>query len=188
MIMMVFGSVAVAGVLWTLFGFSAVFGDSYGGLGPLGAVADRIRFGPWLLFAGLWATLVHFPAAHWVFAFDSADGSVLSGWIANKLAAGNSASIVMLTTFNATCAAIRRRVRAARQADDRRARGARLLVAVTWVIALTLQKTTGLRLPAGKEAEGVDLVEHAEVAYDLEGKPGTPESAPAPAPSLAPVS
>ncbi|MGY1794246.1 ammonium transporter [Geodermatophilus sp. SYSU D00525] len=212
MIMMVFGAVAVVGVLWTLFGFSAVFGDSYGGLGLLGdvteylglgdlvagdetaalppalvavfqalfavittaliagAVSDRVRFGPWLLFTGLWAALVYFPVAHWVFAFDSADGSVQGGWIANTLgavdfaggtavhinagvaalalvlvvgrrtgwprqarpnnlpfvalgagilwfgwfgfnggsalAAGNSASVVMLTTFNATCAAI----------------------------------------------------------------------------------
>jgi Amt family ammonium transporter len=212
MIMMVFGAVAVVGVLWTLFGFSAVFGDSYGGAGLLGnvteylglgslvpgdesaalppalvavfqalfavittaliagAIADRVRFGPWLLFAGLWAALVYFPVAHWVFAFDSADGSVQGGWIANTLgavdfaggtavhinagvaalavvlvvgkrtgwprqarpnslplvalgagvlwfgwfgfnggsalAAGNSASVVMLNTFNATCAAI----------------------------------------------------------------------------------
>lgn len=50
-----------------------------------GAVADRVRFGPWLLFAGLWATLVYFPVAHWVFAFDE-DG-VVGGWIANDLAA-----------------------------------------------------------------------------------------------------
>ncbi|MGZ4532789.1 MAG: ammonium transporter, partial [Mycobacteriaceae bacterium] len=51
-----------------------------------GAVADRMRFGPWLLFAGLWATIVYFPVAHWVFSFDgisAADG----GWIANKLKA-----------------------------------------------------------------------------------------------------
>ncbi|MDQ3154583.1 MAG: ammonium transporter [Actinomycetota bacterium] len=52
-----------------------------------GAIADRTRFGPWLLFAGLWATLVYFPVAHWVFAFDSDDGSVSGGWIANDLAA-----------------------------------------------------------------------------------------------------
>ena len=50
-----------------------------------GAVSDRVRFGPWLVFAGLWAALVYFPVAHWVFAFDSADGSVTGGWIANKL-------------------------------------------------------------------------------------------------------
>ncbi|MGH3977708.1 MAG: ammonium transporter [Pseudonocardiaceae bacterium] len=52
-----------------------------------GAIADRARFGPWLLFAGLWATIVYFPVAHWVFAFDSDDGSVAGGWIANDLAA-----------------------------------------------------------------------------------------------------
>jgi Amt family ammonium transporter len=56
-----------------------------------GAIADRARFGPWLLFAGLWATIVYFPIAHWVFDFDvkDADGNVISagGWIANKLLA-----------------------------------------------------------------------------------------------------
>ncbi|GGG06900.1 ammonium transporter [Rhodococcoides trifolii] len=51
-----------------------------------GAVADRLRFGPWLLFAGLWATVVYFPVAHWVFAFDGVT-SETGGWIANKLAA-----------------------------------------------------------------------------------------------------
>jgi Amt family ammonium transporter len=52
-----------------------------------GALADRMRFGAWMLFAGLWATFVYFPVAHWVFAFDSADGSVIGGWIANTLGA-----------------------------------------------------------------------------------------------------
>jgi Amt family ammonium transporter len=52
-----------------------------------GAVADRLRFGPWLLFAGLWATVVYFPVAHWVFAFDDDDSRVVGGWIANDLAA-----------------------------------------------------------------------------------------------------
>ncbi|TQC51026.1 ammonium transporter [Rhodococcus sp. WS4] len=51
-----------------------------------GAVADRLRFGSWLLFAGLWATVVYFPVAHWVFAFDGVT-SETGGWIANKLAA-----------------------------------------------------------------------------------------------------
>ncbi|MGH3629745.1 MAG: ammonium transporter, partial [Sciscionella sp.] len=50
-----------------------------------GAIADRARFGPWLLFAGAWATVVYFPVAHWVFAFDSADGATIGGWIANRL-------------------------------------------------------------------------------------------------------
>ncbi|MGH3516091.1 MAG: ammonium transporter [Haloechinothrix sp.] len=52
-----------------------------------GAIADRARFGAWLLFAGLWATLVYFPVAHWVFAFDNEDAGVVGGWIANTLGA-----------------------------------------------------------------------------------------------------
>ncbi|MFD9700008.1 ammonium transporter [Lentzea sp. NPDC059081] len=56
-----------------------------------GAIADRARFGPWLLFAGLWATIVYFPVAHWVFDFadKDKDGNVTDpgGWIANKLLA-----------------------------------------------------------------------------------------------------
>jgi Amt family ammonium transporter len=49
-----------------------------------GAVADRMTFPSWILFTILWATLVYFPAAHWVFAFDgfAADKG---GWIANKI-------------------------------------------------------------------------------------------------------
>ncbi|MEV0673028.1 ammonium transporter [Mycobacterium sp. NPDC050441] len=135
-----------------------------------GAVADRMKFGAWMVFAGVWAVLVYFPVAHWVFAFDKtfSEDSV-GGWVANKLhaidfaggtavhinagaaalalaivlgksalfgqlrkphnvpltllgagmlwagwyafnggsalAAGNSAAIVMVTTFVATCAA-----------------------------------------------------------------------------------
>ena len=392
MIMMVFGAVAVVGVLWTLFGFSAVFGYSYGGAGLLGnvteyaglgsvvagdesaalppalvavfqalfavittgliagAVSDRVRFGPWLLFAGLWASLVYFPVAHWVFAFDSADGSVLGGWIANKLAAvdfaggtavhinagiaalavvlvvgkrtgwprqarpnslplvalgagilwfgwfgwfgfnggsalaaGNSASVVMLNTFNATCAAILAWLLVERLRDGHAtvlggmsgaiaglvaitpacgavtplgalAVGAiagavcplavaakyrlgyddsldvvgvhlvggvvgTLLVGVfgsaeapsgrdgllyggglellgvqavaavavigysfvvSLLIALAVEKTIGLRLPKEAEVDGVDLAEHAEVAYDLEGQVHTPGAGPTP--------
>jgi ammonium transporter, Amt family len=51
-----------------------------------GAIADRARFGPWMLFCGIWATLVYFPVAHWVFAFDGAQ-SAKGGWIANSLKA-----------------------------------------------------------------------------------------------------
>ncbi|WP_102194727.1 ammonium transporter [Microbacterium aurantiacum] len=50
-----------------------------------GAVEGRMKFSTWLIFSGLWATLVYFPVAHWVFAFDSADGSTIGGWIANNL-------------------------------------------------------------------------------------------------------
>src|SRR3954470_10883503 len=31
-----------------------------------GAIADRARFGSWMVFAGVWATIVYFPVAHWV--------------------------------------------------------------------------------------------------------------------------
>ncbi|MEV6346523.1 ammonium transporter [Actinoplanes sp. NPDC051851] len=389
MIMMVFGAVAVVGVLWTFYGFSMAFGDSYGGLGLLGnitehmglgdlvagddtatlppaavaifqalfavittaliagAISDRVRFGPWLLFSGLWATLVYFPVAHWVFAFDSADGSVTGGWIANKLgavdfaggtavhinagigalavilvvgkrtgwpkqarpnnlplvaagagilwfgwfgfnggsalAAGNAASVVMLTTFNATCAAMLAWLVVERFRDGHATTLGAMsgaiagLVAITpscgavtpmgafavgaiagvvcplaislkyrlgyddsldvigvhlvggllgtllvgffgtdeapsgqsglfygggfgllgkqaiaafavlgysfvvsLLIAVVLQKTIGLRLSPEKEAAGIDVVEHAELAYDLEGKAHAPGTGPTP--------
>ncbi|GAA5137085.1 ammonium transporter [Pseudonocardia adelaidensis] len=51
-----------------------------------GAVADRMKFGAWLLFAGLWGTIVYFPVAHWVFSFDGVTAET-GGWIANQLKA-----------------------------------------------------------------------------------------------------
>lgn len=51
-----------------------------------GAVADRMRFSAWLVFAVIWALLVYFPAAHWVFAFDD-DVSENGGFIANAIGA-----------------------------------------------------------------------------------------------------
>lgn len=131
MMMMSFSALGVVGVLWVLFGFSASFGDSAGGVigDPLdfaalhgvlsgageqvplvgtvpasvfvifqlmfasitvalisGAVADRMKFSAWLTFAGVWAVLVYFPVAHWVFA---ADGVVSErgGWIVSGLQA-----------------------------------------------------------------------------------------------------
>ena len=54
-----------------------------------GAIADRAKFSTWCVFTVIWATLVYFPVAHWVFAFDGATAGEDSagGWIANKLAA-----------------------------------------------------------------------------------------------------
>ncbi len=48
-----------------------------------GAIADRAKFGAWLIFAGIWATVVYFPVASWVFNFSLAeDGSFASGgWL-----------------------------------------------------------------------------------------------------------
>jgi len=51
-----------------------------------GSIADRAKFGAWLVFAGIWATLVYFPVAHWVFAFDDFVAKT-GGWIANDLGA-----------------------------------------------------------------------------------------------------
>ena len=129
MMMMCFGGASLVAVLWVLYGYSAAFGDSLGGLGLLGdpleflglsalltedpaasiplalfaafqlmfacvttalvagSAAGRMKFGAWMVFAGLWATLVYFPVAHWVFAFDGADGTTAGGWIANRLGA-----------------------------------------------------------------------------------------------------
>ena len=51
-----------------------------------GSIADRAKFGAWMVFAGIWATLVYFPVAHWVFAFDDFVART-GGWIANDLGA-----------------------------------------------------------------------------------------------------
>ena len=50
-----------------------------------GAIADRAKFGAWMIFAGIWATVVYFPVASWVFNFTlGEDGSVVNGgWIAS---------------------------------------------------------------------------------------------------------
>ena len=42
-----------------------------------GAIADRAKFGAWLVFAGVWATLVYFPVASWVFNFTAGGKSNL---------------------------------------------------------------------------------------------------------------
>ncbi len=45
-----------------------------------GAVADRMKFGAWMIFAAVWASLVYFPVAHWVWG---------DGWI-GKLNIGDA--------------------------------------------------------------------------------------------------
>ena len=120
MMMMVMGALFIVGILWMIYGYSVVFGASYGQAGLLGnvteylgleglmaddpeatipamifvafqamfacltvgliagAIADRTKFDAWLVFAAIWATLVYFPVAHWVFNLDPENG----GWIA----------------------------------------------------------------------------------------------------------
>ena len=65
-------------------GFQAVFAIITVAL-VSGAVAERMKFGGWLVFAGVWATVVYFPVAHWVFDFSAGDH--VGGWIANTLGA-----------------------------------------------------------------------------------------------------
>jgi len=116
MMMLSFGSIALIGVLWILYGYMMYTGaggdggyfEGAAGLIPgfvgnplagfgltapgvdlidvafgstfaiittaliSGAIADRAKFGSWLIFAGVWATLVYFPVAGWVWG---------GGWI-----------------------------------------------------------------------------------------------------------
>lgn len=47
-----------------------------------GAIADRAKFGSWMLFAAIWATVVYFPVASWVFNFTVVDGKIVDGgWL-----------------------------------------------------------------------------------------------------------
>ena len=110
MMMMSFGALALVFVIWIVVGFSLVFGNSVGDralIGTIpaavfiafqglfaaitvalisGSIADRAKFGAWMIFAGAWVTLVYFPVAHWVFAFDDFVAKT-GGWIANDLGA-----------------------------------------------------------------------------------------------------
>jgi Amt family ammonium transporter len=52
-----------------------------------GAIADRAKFGSWMIFAFIWATVVYFPVASWVFNFGLADDGSFSygGWITHGM-------------------------------------------------------------------------------------------------------
>jgi Amt family ammonium transporter len=56
-----------------------------------GAIADRAKFSTWMVFVGIWVTLVYFPIAHWVFDFTLTDDNDVvthvGGWVANTLEA-----------------------------------------------------------------------------------------------------
>ncbi|MFV2174979.1 ammonium transporter [Actinomadura sp. LOL_016] len=124
MMMMSFVSIAVAGMVWVVYGYSLAFtsGGSLssfiGGFGDWGlvglenvataddgtgipqlvfvafqatfaiitvalisgAVADRAKFGAWVLFIPVWVTLVYLPIAHWVWWSDGEEGGQ-AGWI-----------------------------------------------------------------------------------------------------------
>ncbi len=48
-----------------------------------GAIADRAKYSAWVLFVGVWITLVYIPVAHWAFASQGGKG----GWIIDRLGA-----------------------------------------------------------------------------------------------------
>ena len=48
-----------------------------------GAIADRARFGAWLVFVGAWTLLVYAPVAHWV--FDASAGRHVGGWLVSRV-------------------------------------------------------------------------------------------------------
>jgi Amt family ammonium transporter len=129
MMMMSFGSLALIGVMWVVFGYAMSFGGAGAGnfigvdgvfgidLDKLfladviaqaksgdgfnlafagfqgtfaiitvalisGAVADRAKFGSWMLYGALWAVIVYFPVAGWIFNFSVENGKVTDGgWL-----------------------------------------------------------------------------------------------------------
>ena len=65
-----------------------------------GAIADRMKFGAWMVFTTIWVSVIYFPVAHWVFAFGAAEeggqaagfangffAKDSGGWIVNRLGA-----------------------------------------------------------------------------------------------------
>ena len=48
-----------------------------------GAIADRARFGAWMVFVSVWTLVVYAPVAHWV--FDISSGDHTGGWLANRV-------------------------------------------------------------------------------------------------------
>jgi Amt family ammonium transporter len=48
-----------------------------------GAIADRARFGAWIVFVSVWTVLVYAPVAHWV--FDANHAGHTGGWLVNKV-------------------------------------------------------------------------------------------------------
>src|SRR4051812_3998112 len=57
-----------------------------------GAIADRAKFGAWMVFAGVWVTLVYFPVAAWVFNLGD-DGGWIQGFGVNDFAGGTAVHI-----------------------------------------------------------------------------------------------
>src|SRR5215210_6255849 len=48
-----------------------------------GAIADRARFGAWIVYVSIWTLVVYAPVAHWIFDFSGGDH--VGGWLANNV-------------------------------------------------------------------------------------------------------
>ncbi|ALX04522.1 MULTISPECIES: ammonium transporter [Aeromicrobium] len=76
-----FGGDASAGAVLAAAAFGSTFAIITVAL-ISGAIADRARFFPWLLFAGFFSVLVYFPVASWVFSFVvDGDTTTFTGWV-----------------------------------------------------------------------------------------------------------
>jgi len=78
-----------------------------------GAIADRAKFGSWMVFAGIWVTIVYFPVAYWV--FNLADGWAPAVLHVNDFAGGTAVHI------NAGAAGLALALSSASASDSRRA-------------------------------------------------------------------
>ncbi|MFJ9556953.1 ammonium transporter [Nocardiopsis sp. NPDC101807] len=58
-----------------------------------GAIADRAKFGAWMLFAPVWALLVYFPVAHWVWGDGWIGGLTIGGYEVIDFAGGTAVHI-----------------------------------------------------------------------------------------------
>jgi Amt family ammonium transporter len=79
-----------------------------------GSIADRAKYSTWMVFTVIWATVVYFPVANWVFSF-TGYSSPRGGWIANQLkaidfAGGTAVHINAGAAALALCLVLGRRV------------------------------------------------------------------------------
>lgn len=58
-----------------------------------GAIADRAKFGAWLLFVPVWALLVYFPVAHWVWGEGWIEQLEIGGYAVIDFAGGTAVHI-----------------------------------------------------------------------------------------------
>jgi Amt family ammonium transporter len=79
-----------------------------------GAIADRAKFAAWIVFVVVWASIVYFPVAHWVFDFGSDVADSGAGWLAARgvqdFAGGTAVHINAGAAGLALCLVLGRRI------------------------------------------------------------------------------